>query len=661
MGTRTLVAALFVACAALVARAEDDLHAKVTDATATPISVQAGATFDVRVEAEIEEGFHCYGLAETQGLPPEIVAGKSGWPAGMTPGKTTESPAPTRESVAGMDVLIHKGKVAFTLPFRVAPDAAPGPRVVEGALKLQICDDAHCFAPVELPFSATVDVSTVRVARVEFAPKTAAAGGVATIEIELAIAKGWHVYAQRQTDDMPPKFKWKLPDGWKENGPPVEVTPPKQVKLYGLDEPYWIHEDKLVLRQGFDVPKDAKPGAVEVAGAGDWQRCDDRGCTNDKDVPVAASVVIGAPGSAPIDGQAAPSNPAPQKDPAPQPKSADAPAEQSLWSMLLSGMGWGLITILTPCVFPLLPVTVSFFSKQKGPALPRSTVYALGIVFTLTVIGLIFKSSLDLFARGSGFNLFVGVLFIALALSLFGMFELRLPGFLIDRAQEKSGAGGLVGPFFMAVVLALTSFSCSVPFLALMFSQFDKGRVAASVLGLLAYSSTVALPFFVCSLFPALLKTLPKSGGWLNAVKVTMGFVEFGLAFKFLRTVGINEGSDVLSRSLVLALWTACALGAALYLLGYVTLPHDTKTESIGVVRLMFALVFLTLGVYFVPGVFGQPLNPTLDGFIQTSESDLRFAAGSAREEWKLNDWDGALARAAEKKRPALFDFTGVG
>src|SRR6185369_11816276 len=128
-----------------------------------------------------------------------------------------------------------------------------------------------------------------------------------------------------------------------------------------------------------------------------------------------------------------------------------------------------------------------------------------------------------------------------------GLFELRLPGFLIDKSQSKSQSGGLVGVFFMAVTLALTSFSCSVPFLAIMFARFDKGQVAQSVVGLIAYSTTVAFPFFVCSLFPTLLKAMPKSGGWLNAVKVTMGFVELGLAFKFLRTVALNRDSDVLS------------------------------------------------------------------------------------------------------------------
>jgi thiol:disulfide interchange protein DsbD len=672
---------LLAVALAATAWAQDEPRAKIADAVAEPMSVQAGGAFTVRVEVEVDPGFHVYGLAETGGLPPQFVAPSAGWPAGFKPGAPKESPAAEKEG----DVLVHKGKVTFALPFAVAADVEPGLRTLDGALKLMVCDDKTCLTPRDFPFSVAVDVSTVRVARVEFVGKTAPAGGQATIEIELAIAKDWHVYGQKQENDGPPTFEWRLPDGWRASGPLVEVTPPHQAKLYGLDEPYWVHEGKVVLRQDFAVPPGAKPGAVEIAGAGSWQRCDDKGCSWDKNVPVAATAMvggaaaapIGGPPAAPIDGQAAPFVPAPAKDAAAT-ADADPPAEQSLWRILASGIGWGLITILTPCVFPLLPVTVSFFSKQKGPALPRSTVYALGIVFTLTVIGLVFKSSLDLFARGTAFNLFVGVLFLALALSLFGMFELRLPGFLIDRAQEKSGAGGMIGPFFMAVVLALTSFSCSVPFLAIMFSQFDQGRVVASVLGLLAYSGTVALPFFLCSLFPSLLKSLPKSGGWLNAVKVTMGFVEFGLAFKFLRTVAINCGWDVLPRSLVLAIWTACAIGAALYLFGYVVLPHDTKVESIGVMRLLFAIVFVTLALYFVPGLFGRPLNAQLEGFIQSEAKDFSGATpwngrngdaagtdGSPGQHvemtWPRDDWDGALARAAEKSRPALFDFTGVG
>lgn len=652
-----LAASLGLASAALA----QDYPAKVTEVKADPITVAPGNVVSVRVDVEVDLTHHIYGLAQTENaIPPSFHAGKAGWPAGLTAGTPTESPAPESEKSPLGPMLVHRGKVTFTLPFTVAADAAKGERVIEGDIELQACDENSCQPPTRIPFKATVYVtepSTVKVARTAFVA-AAAPGGTATIEIELALEKGWHVYAQRHEDYKPPRFDWTLPQGWKAKGGIVEVTEPHEADFFG--DKLFVFEGKAVLRQSFDVPAAAPLGKVEIRGLGNWQRCDAGGCVDDKGVPVAAVVEIVAAGAAPDPVPVAPAQP-------PAPEKTEG---QGLGGILASGMWWGLLTILTPCVFPLLPVTVSFFSKQQGPALPRSTVYALGIIFTLTVIGLLLKSSLDVMARSAIFNVIIGVLFIALALSLFGLFELRLPSFLIDRSQEKSGAGGLVGPFFMAVTLALTSFSCSMPFLALMFARFDKGHVAESVLGLLAYSATVAFPFFICSLFPSLLKTLPKSGGWLNAVKVTMGFVELGLAFKFLRTPVLipGEGSDILPRSLVLAIWIACALGAALYLYGFITLPHDTKAESIGAVRLIFATAFLALALWFVPAMFGRPMNPTLDSFIFTQPGELERrvnagASAAAVDEivWPRNDWDGALARAAEKKRPALFDFTGVG
>jgi thiol:disulfide interchange protein DsbD len=659
---RTLAAALAAALGLASSALAQDYPARVTGARAEPIAVAPGSVVSVRVDVEVDPTHHVYGLEQTKdAIPPSFHAGKSGWPAGLTPGRPTESPPPETEKLGSDSILVHRGKVTFTLPFTVAADAAQGERVVEGEIELQACDEGTCLPPRRVAFKATLYVtepSTVKVARAAFVPDAAAPGGVATIEIELALEKTWHVYAQRHADHRPPQFDWTLPGGWKARGGLVEVTEPHEIDFF--NDKLFVHEGKAVLRQAFDVPAGAPLGKVEIGGLGKWQRCNEGGCVDDAGVPVAAAVNLVAAGAAP-----------PPADAPPSPKSSADGESRTLAGILLSGIGWGLLTILTPCVFPLLPVTVSFFSKQQGPALPRSTVYALGIVFTLTVIGLVFKSSLDVMARGVVFNVFVGVLFIVLALSLFGLFELRLPGFLIDRSQERSASGGLVGVFFMAVTLALTSFSCSVPFLAVMFARFDKGQVVESVLGLLAYSTTVALPFFLCSLFPSLLKSMPRSGGWLNAVKVTMGFVELGLAFKFLRTPVLipGEGSDWLPRSLVLAIWIACAVGAALYLYGFLTLPHDTKAESIGVVRLIFATAFLTLALWFLPAMFGRPLNPTLDAFLLTQPGELVAQANgtpgqtAAVEEvrWPRNDWDGALARAAEKKRPALFDFTGVG
>jgi thiol:disulfide interchange protein DsbD len=286
------------------------------------------------------------------------------------------------------------------------------------------------------------------------------------------------------------------------------------------------------------------------------------------------------------------------------------------------------------------------------------------------------------------FNLVVGTIFIGLSLSLFGLFDLRMPSWLIDRASKRSGSGGVGGAFFMAVTLALTSFSCSLPFLAALFQDFEQGDHLTAIVLLLIYSCTMAAPFVACSLFPALLKSMPRAGGWMNAIKVTMGFVEFALAFKFFRGAAIAQGWEFLPRSLVYALWIACALSAALYLFGYITLPHDTKVESIGVVRALFAVGFLTFALYMLPGPLGRPVNPVLDAFILTPPSELwtpeqsggggggsnddgggagagavngGSQATNAHGEWPKNDWDGALARSAATGRPVLFDFTGVG
>lgn len=675
---RALALAGAVILAAAGAASAQDYPARVVKASADPPVVAAGHVVEVRVDVEVDAGWHTYGLAPMEiSLPTEFAAPKEGWPAGFTPLAPMESPAAEVKKTDLETQYLHAGKVSFRLPFLVAKDAAPGKREVAGALRLMACDEkGSCLPPESLPFTATLHVtepSAVQVARAEFQAR-AAAGSTASLEIELGLAKSWHVYAQSLPDHKPPKFEWTLPPGISVDGGPTDASPPHEIDFFG--EKLLVHEEKALLRQEFAVAADVRPGAYEVKGLGSWQRCNDSGCVDDEGVPVTATLVVGEGGAAapagdpgqaakPVEPAAEPAEPAPASPEGGERKSKSG-VPQGLAGTLLSGMGWGLLTILTPCVFPLLPVTVSFFSKQSGPALPRSTVYAAGIVFTLTVIGLLFKGSLDLMARGTAFNLFVGVLFIVLALSLFGLFELRLPGFLIDRSQAKTASGGLLGVFFMAVTLALTSFSCSVPFLAIMFSRFDQGDVAGSVAGLLAYSVTVALPFFLCSLFPSLLRTLPKSGSWMNAIKVTMGFVELALAFKFLRTVALNEGSAMLSDTFVLAIWIACALGAALYLFGYVTLPHDTKVESIGVIRLLFALLFLAIAFYLIPGTFGRPLHPDINGFLQRDLGAVALAPGGMQAEpahiaWPRNDWDGALKRAAEKKRPALFDFTGVG
>jgi thiol:disulfide interchange protein len=656
---RGLAAVAALAVSAVSARAQEDYPAKIVAVEVTPRLALPGTAVTVKIDVEVAQGFHVYGLESPSGQRTHLDPPAKGWPDGVRPGDPVETPP--REQRSGEEVSkVHDGRWSISLPLKVAADASPGARELSFGLSLMACDALTCRPPKTLPVSmkfSVMDPPTARIVRAAFVGPQVPAGQDATLEIEFTIDEGWHLYAQKQVKDTPPSFRWKLPEGWTQSGGLVEVTEPHDAKLWGEETPYSIHEGKLVLRQAFRVAASTQPGRYEVSGEGKWQRCNNGGCTTDNNVPVAASVEVTASSGA---------APPPPEEPAKA--ESDPEKRESLGSLMLSAAFFGLITILTPCVFPLLPVTVSFFAKQEGRTLPRSIVYAAGIVFTITVIGLIFKSGLDALARGWIFNALVGALFMALSLSLFGLFELRLPTFLVDRSQMHGARGGLIGAFFMAVTLALTSFSCSMPFLAALFTRFDKGEQLTSVLGLIVYSGTIALPFFVCSLFPTLLHALPRSGGWLNSVKVTMGFVELGLAFKFLRVVDQNFGWDMLSRSLVLAIWTACAIGATLYLFGYITLPHDTKLEHLGVLRLLFALTFLAMAGYFVPGVFGLPLTPQLEGFLNTQPNEIRtgLLGGAAKESrpeipWGLNDWDGALARAEQTHRPVLFDFTGIG
>ena len=506
--------------------------------------------------------------------------------------------------------------------------------------------------------SAQDEPSKVTVRKIAFDPPTAPQGGTASLRIEFKFPPPFHMYPQSDTGQRP-EFKWKLPAGW-EALAVEDVTRPHEIEAFGSK--VLAFEKEAVLRQPFRVPADAPLGKVEITGTGGWQYCDDNACYLDRDVPFAASVevVAAVAGAAASDGGGAAAAPAPADPP------ATTPAAAVSLELIGKAIGFGFLTVLTPCVFPLLPVTVSFFSKQKGPALPRAAVYFLGIVFTITIVGLVLNTTLDVIARGWVFNLAIGVLFLVLALSLFGLFDLRLPSFLLDASTARSGAGGLVGPFFMAVTLALTSFSCSMPFLALMFDTFNAGGHLSAVIGLTIYGSSMALPFFLCSLFPSAIGALPKAGEWMNAIKVTMGFVEFALAFKFLRTVALNFDSDVLPRGFVLAIWAACALGAAAYLFGYLVLPHDTKVESIGVVRLVFAVGFLSAALYLLPGVFRLPLADWIEGFLQTKPAEIASAGIGGKGEsheipWIRNDWDGALERARLANRPVLMDLTGVG
>jgi thiol:disulfide interchange protein DsbD len=343
-----------------------------------------------------------------------------------------------------------------------------------------------------------------------------------------------------------------------------------------------------------------------------------------------------------------------------------------LLAFLVTAATWGLISLVTPCVFPMIPITVTIFLKQSNQSrlqtMKLATVYCLTIVLVLGVSAIaLLKVFVDL-SNSVWMNLFLGGLFVFFALSLFGMYDITLPNSLLRFTQTKQGAGGIVGTVFGALAFTIVSFTCVAPFLGGFAGMATSGGFSTFelVLGGLAFSTAFAAPFFLLALFPSLLKALPRSGGWLDSVKVVMGFMELAAALKFFRTAefGLFSPPVYFTYDLVLGGWVAIAFATGLYLLNVYRLPHDEERPNIGVPRLAFALLFLGLGVYLLPATFkgsdGKAQRPAgvvyawVDSFLLPDPEEAGTDLPAALERARKPD------PATGKPRPVFIDFTGV-
>ncbi|MHC4822036.1 MAG: protein-disulfide reductase DsbD family protein, partial [Planctomycetota bacterium] len=459
------------------------------------------------------------------------------------------------------------------------------------------------------------------------------------LAVRIDIADGWHVYGPGDGYDQQTVFTLAgKPAGVEAGEFAPDHEPKKHVYDFDPDSPRMEYFGSVVYGAPLTLGEDAAAGKFE--GSLEINICNDQGCLPPKTIafevnfdPAALQNLAAFAGMA---DQGTDGEPAGEESEAPEssddgnPPTAgtaptvEAPKEKGITAgFLLAAVIAGLLTIATPCVFPMLPLTVSILTKraekQPGRTVPNALVYGAGMFFSLAGIGLamslVFGVSPTELAQNEWFNLGIFTFLMLLAMSLFGMFDLRLPSFLTNWSQGKASGEGSMGLFFMGVTLAFTSFSCAAPFAGVLVVEaresFFKGLVGMSV-----YAGTFSIPFIALALFPGLMAKLPRSGGWLNAVKVVMGFVEVAAAFKFLRAADRIWEWGFFSFDLVLSIWVACALLAGLYLLGYIVLPHDTKPESIGVPRLLWAIVFIASAVFMIPGLFGRPLPPFIESFI---------------------------------------------
>lgn len=360
----------------------------------------------------------------------------------------------------------------------------------------------------------------------------------------------------------------------------------------------------------------------------------------------------------------------------------------------------GLVMVFTPCVFPLIPVTVSFFlkkSESKAQGIRNALWYSISIILIYTiptfVITAIFgQDAMYKIATSVVANILFFVIFIIFAISFFGAFELALPNSWANKADEKSSKGGLLGIFFMALTLVIVSFSCTGPIVGTLLAQVSgTSAKMAPVLGMLGLSAGLAIPFSLFAFFPSLLKSLPKSGGWLNSVKVVFGFVELALAMKFLSNVDLIYGWHLLDREIFLVIWIVLSLLAGMYLLGKIKFSHDSDLKYVSIPRLFFAIAIFCFGVYLIPGLWGAPLKSMSGLLPPTNTQDFNLnelqykigAAGSNKSTSNASsavqppklytdklhdaplglttyyDLDEGIAAAKILNKPIMLDFTG--
>ena len=578
-----------------------------------------------------------------------------------------------------------------------------------------------------------------------FAAKPGAAGEV-TLTATATIAGDWHIYSQFIEDGgpVPTSFEFAPSPGYELVGKVAESPVPVKAfeKAFNMNIAYFpkraVFSQKIRLKAPQTtvkgtvtfmvcndekcLPPDDQEFSIEVKGAvaPAAAKATPTPPTAAKAAPAAATAVVAAaktPATKPAPTPPAPADTAvfrPEAGPAPMlapTASADATAatapavpaataavaapaaSESMWGIFLAGFLGGLAALIMPCIFPLLPFTVSYFTKgeySRAGAVGRAAFYGLSIIFIYVALGLLVTvlfgaDALNDLATNGIFNLVFFGLLLVFAASFLGAFELTLPSSWINKTDTQADKGGLVGIFFMAATLALVSFSCTGPIIGTLLVQAAAtGQLLGPAVGMFGFSLALALPFTLFALFPSGLKALPKSGGWLNSVKVVLGFLELALALKFLSNVDLAYHWQWFDREVFLSLWIIIFALLGFYLLGKIQFSHDSPLPYVSLPRLFMAIIVLAFTTYLVPGLWGAPLQ-AVAGFLppqHTQDFDLYTPtlgggrgsgpAAAPLEQHKYGDlfhaplgldayFDYAEARAYAQKvgKPILIDFTG--
>lgn len=520
---------------------------------------------------------------------------------------------------------------------------------------------------------------------------TDATNGVVTFTA--TVDAGWHVYGTQLPSGGPEPTSVQ----WNNHGVKLVggLTPSKAAhkqhdETFDMDLSWWT--GSVTLSQKFTVT--AKEYKIE--GSIRYMACDDENCTPPKSesfsfkgtaaqAPVAETVqaptadtasTLAQPVAAVGTPDSAVASPTHDQLWAPvtaiEGDNADVEdiADRSLWYIFWACFLGGLLALLTPCVWPMIPMTVSFFLKKSGSrakAITNATTYGLSIIIIFLLLGICFTvlfgaSAMNALATSAWCNLLFFALLVIFAISFFGAFEITLPQSLSNKMDSTaSKTTGMLSIFFMAATLVIVSFSCTGPIIGtLLVEAASRGSVMGPVVGMTGFAIALAIPFTVFALFPTMLKKMPKSGGWLNTVKVVLGFIELALSLKFLSVADLAYGWRILDRETFIALWIAIFGVLGLYLLGMFRFKSDgePKSPGIGVMRFFLALVSLSFTAYLVPGLWGAPLKATSAFVPPLYTQDFNLYGG---EQVEYDDFDEGMKAAAAQGKPVFIDFSGHG
>jgi len=520
------------------------------------------------------------------------------------------------------------------------------------------------------------------------------------------VDNNWHLYSQfiGEGGPVPTSFKFKPSPDYVLVGKASESPKPHKIfeKVFGMEVAFFEKKATFTQKVKLKVP------ATKITGSLEFMVCDDSQCLPPEDIDfsfdlkgakVAAAAIPAATSGAAVPAVdtakiAVVPTPTVVKDSADsvvkaQPLAAapTSAGKQSLWTIFILGVLGGFAAFLMPCIFPMVPMTVSYFTKKevtKRKGVINALIYGLSIVVIYVVLGLLITvifgaDALNVLSTNGIFNFFFFLLLVAFALSFLGAFELVLPSSWVNKMDSKSDKNGLGGLFFMAGTLALVSFSCTGPIVGTLLVQAaTSGQLLGPAIGMFGFAIALAIPFVLFAMFPAWMKAMPKSGGWLNSVKVVLGFLELAFSFKFLSNVDLAYHWNWFDREIFLSLWIVISALLGFYLLGKLKLPNDSDVKHVSTPRLVLAIITLSFTMYMIPGLWGAPLKSISAFLPPMSTQDFVMSANSAPAATHNSgnhkyaeifhaplgldaffDYDEGLAYAKKMNKPVFIDFTG--